>query len=121
MTTTRETAPTTPRLFIGMFPAGISYADRHVEKDGDYKRHVHTTNLAITMLEAAESDWTALTFVQKRDPKHKDRLVRQTEAAIMAFYEMKYAHGAQNLSALERGKEGAGGGDGAGGDDVADG
>ena len=107
-------------LFIAISTSAVSFFSTCIE-DGDYKRHVHTTNLAITMLEAAESDWTALTFVQKRDPKHKDRLVRQTEAAIMAFYEMKYAHGAQNLSALERGKEGAGGGDGAGGDDVADG
>jgi hypothetical protein len=26
------------RLFIGVFPAGISYADRTVERHGDYKR-----------------------------------------------------------------------------------
>ena len=25
-------------LFIGIFPGGISYADRTVERDGDYKR-----------------------------------------------------------------------------------
>jgi hypothetical protein len=27
-----------PRLFIGIFPAGIVYADRTTEKQGDYKR-----------------------------------------------------------------------------------
>ena len=26
------------RLFIGIFPAGISYADRHREEDGDYAK-----------------------------------------------------------------------------------
>lgn len=26
------------RLFIGIFPGGISYCDRSVEEDGDYKR-----------------------------------------------------------------------------------
>lgn len=26
-----------PRLFIGVFPCGISYADRHHEEYGDYK------------------------------------------------------------------------------------
>ena len=26
-----------PRLFIGIFPCGISYADRHHEEHGDYK------------------------------------------------------------------------------------
>ena len=26
-----------PRLFIGVFPCGISYADRHHEEHGDYK------------------------------------------------------------------------------------
>jgi hypothetical protein len=30
----KETDP----LFIGLFPAGVSYADRTAEKDGDYKR-----------------------------------------------------------------------------------
>ncbi len=25
-------------LFIGVFPGGVSYADRRVERDGDYKR-----------------------------------------------------------------------------------
>ncbi len=28
----------TDRLFIGIFPGGIAYADRHREKDGDYAR-----------------------------------------------------------------------------------
>jgi len=28
----------TDRLFIGIFPGGIVYSDRHHEKDGDYKR-----------------------------------------------------------------------------------
>lgn len=27
-----------PRLFIGVFPTGLSYADRTIERDGDYKR-----------------------------------------------------------------------------------
>jgi hypothetical protein len=27
-----------PRIFVGVFPCGISYADRTVELDGDYKR-----------------------------------------------------------------------------------
>lgn len=31
-------ASTTDRLFIGIFPAGIAYADRHREEHGDYKR-----------------------------------------------------------------------------------
>jgi len=26
-----------PQLFIGVFPCGISYADRHHEEQGDYK------------------------------------------------------------------------------------
>jgi len=26
-----------PQLFIGVFPCGISYADRHHEEHGDYK------------------------------------------------------------------------------------
>lgn len=26
------------RLFIGVYPGGISYADRHREKDGDFAR-----------------------------------------------------------------------------------
>jgi hypothetical protein len=30
--------PAEPRLFIGIFPGGISYADREVEEHGDYKR-----------------------------------------------------------------------------------
>jgi hypothetical protein len=25
-------------LFIGLFPGGVSYANRNVEEDGDYKR-----------------------------------------------------------------------------------
>lgn len=27
-----------PRIFVGVFPAGICYADRLTEKDGDYKK-----------------------------------------------------------------------------------
>lgn len=27
-----------PRLFIGVFPTGIGYADRTVERDGDFAR-----------------------------------------------------------------------------------
>lgn len=30
--------PTQDRLFIGVFPTGILYADRSREKDGDYAR-----------------------------------------------------------------------------------
>lgn len=32
------TSPAADRLFIGVFPAGIGYADRHREEHGDYKR-----------------------------------------------------------------------------------
>lgn len=32
------TSPALDRLFIGVFPAGLVYADRHNEEHGDYKR-----------------------------------------------------------------------------------
>lgn len=41
------------RLFIGIFPAGIVYADRAVEQAGDYKR------LALLPFRTLSLDWEA--------------------------------------------------------------
>lgn len=33
-----QTQPNNDRLFIGIYPCGISYSDRHNEEYGDYKK-----------------------------------------------------------------------------------
>lgn len=101
-------------LFIAISTAFVSFFSTAIE-NGDYKREVRTTNLSIKMLEAAELDWNALTFVQKRDAKYKDRLVRQTENAFMAVAEERYSRGggqAQHLGGEDGGAGEAGGGGG---------
>jgi hypothetical protein len=50
-------------------------------------QRVRTLNTSIKMLEQAWQDWHGLTFHEKRQPVNFDRLVRQTEAAIMRQYE----------------------------------
>lgn len=49
--TMAEKAPADTRLFIGVFPTGLSYADRTKERDGDYKRlaflSFHTLELEV--------------------------------------------------------------------------
>lgn len=41
------------RLFVGIFPGGIVYADREVEQHGDYKR------LAFLSFRTLEVDWSS--------------------------------------------------------------
>lgn len=44
------------RLFVGIFPGGIVYADRAVEQHGDYKR------LAFLSFRTLEVDWSSKTI-----------------------------------------------------------
>ena len=50
-------------------------------------QRVRSQNMAIKMLEQAWQEWHGLTFHEKRLPVNFDRLVSQTEAAIMKQYE----------------------------------
>jgi hypothetical protein len=43
------------RLFVGIFPAGIVYADREVQEHGDYKR------LAFLPYRTLEVEWSSKT------------------------------------------------------------
>ena len=52
-----------------------------------YSQRVRTLNTSIKMLEQTWQEWHGLTFHEKRQPVNFDRLVRQTEAAIMKPYE----------------------------------
>lgn len=54
---------------------------------GMYSQRVRTMNTSIKMLEHTWQEWHGLTFHEKRQPVNVDRMVRQTEAAIMKPYE----------------------------------
>ena len=43
-----------------------------------------------------------LTYVEKRQPKHKDNLVEKTEEAIMMEYENQYSNGPHALKSKSR-------------------
>ena len=54
---------------------------------------VEIKNIGIKRLQAAEREWKSLPFAEKRDPKAKDKLVQQTEQAIMELPEARYPTG----------------------------
>lgn len=47
-------------------------------------------------------DRHGLTYVEKRQPKHKDNLVEKTEEAIMMEYENQYSNGPHALKSKSR-------------------
>ena len=97
---------------------------RSGRENGDYKARVQIMNVSIKMLDAAWQEWSAagrrwpcallavalrcllrrhgLTYVEKRQPKHKDNLVEKTEEAIMMEYENQYSNGPQALKSKSR-------------------
>eukprot|EP01046_Picozoa_sp_COSAG06_P014161 COSAG06_NODE_871_length_11856_cov_6.434039_1_plen_960_part_10 len=76
-------------LFIAISTAAASFFTT-VAEDGDYKRILHIKNISISRIEAAKQEWLGLTVIEKRDQRNKDRLVQETEAAIMAPFEISY-------------------------------
>ena len=72
-------------LWIAASTALVSFFSTWLDY-GDYSQRVRTSNTSIKMLEQAWQEWHGLTFHEKRQPVHFDRLVRQTEDAIMAEY-----------------------------------
>ena len=88
-------------IFIAASTAFVSFFTT-AQENGDYKREVEYTNLSIKKLKAAEQEFLSLTFAERHDPRHKDRLVRQTEEAIMAVREAQYSSGPDALQASKR-------------------
>jgi hypothetical protein len=61
-------------LFIGLFPGGVSYANRNVEEDGDYKR-----------LAFLPYDTLALEVQKDCPPELRDRIVEDAKTAASRF------------------------------------
>ena len=72
-------------LFIAASTALVSFFTT-AQENGGYKQEVQYTHVGIKKLKIAEQEWKCLTFAAKRDPRNRDKLVRQTEDAVMELY-----------------------------------
>lgn len=76
-------------LFIASSTALVSFFQTWLE-NGQYNQRVKTNQKSIKQLAQREYLWRALTFHEKRQPDQRDKLVEETEAAIMAIYDRLY-------------------------------
>jgi hypothetical protein len=85
-------------IFIAASTALVSFFTT-AQENGDYKRKLEINNIGIKRLQAAELEWKSLPFAEKRDPRAKEKLVQQTEQAIMELANSRYPTGSAAVEA----------------------